>query len=91
MDEGQSRVMDFYMDRILGGDIVVEQNVYVIDVSKLCGSLLWQTGAHHRKNEWTGAEKDPTFKEGAIANAKAFWDEMMKSNEKFETELKLQW
>ncbi len=196
MDEGQARVMNFYMDRVLGGDIIVEQNIHVIDVgnwmlgahpmkasgtggrtswagtkyntgdaydhfvvtywypnnvhvsfssnqltpaySDLCvrcfghegcadlhyGGLVRITG----KNEWMGAEKDPTFKEGAISNAKAFaesirtgkllnngdqavesnltailgrtaayreqtvtWDEMMKSNEKFEAELKLQW
>jgi myo-inositol 2-dehydrogenase / D-chiro-inositol 1-dehydrogenase len=196
MDEGQARVMNFYMDRILGGDIIVEQNIHVIDVgnwflgahpvqasgtggrtdwsgtpyntgdaydhftvtywypnnvhasfssnqltpaySDLCvrcfghdgcadlhyGGLVRITG----KNEWMGTEKDPTFKEGAVSNAKAFvesirtgkllnnadqavesnltailgraaayqqqtvtWGELMKSNEKFEAELKLRW
>ena len=196
MDEGQARVMNFYMDRILGGDIIVEQNIHVIDVgnwmlgahptqasgtggrtdwtgtkyntgdaydhfavtywypndvhvsfssnqltpafSDLCVRCFGRDGCadlHYGglvcikgKNEWTGAEKDPTFKEGAVSNAKAFvesirtgkllnnadqavesnltailgrtaayrngtvtWDEMMKSNEKFEAELKLQW
>ncbi len=196
MDEGQARLMNFYMDRILGGDIIVEQNIHVIDVGNwligthpvqasgtggrtdwagtryntgdaydhfavtywypnnvhasfssnqltpayadLCVRCFGHDGCadlHYGgsvritgKNEWTGAEKDPTFKEGAISNAKAFvesirtgkllnnadtavesnltailgrtaayrqaavtWDELMKSNEKFEAELKLRW
>jgi len=196
MDSGEARVMNFYMDRVLGGDIIVEQNIHVIDVGN------WMLGAHPiqaagtggrtdwsgtpynagdaydhfavtywypnnvhvsfssnqltpafadlcvrcfgvdgcadlhyngliriaGKNAWMGAEKDPTFKEGAVSNVKAFvesiragkllnnaetavesnltailgrtaaykermvtWDEMMKSNEKFEAELKLRW
>ncbi|MGE5646206.1 MAG: Gfo/Idh/MocA family protein [Acidobacteriota bacterium] len=140
MDPGQGRVMNFYMDRVLGGDIIVEQNIHVIDManwflqghplkangtggrtdwtgtgydagdawdhfvvtfwypndvqasfssnqltnsfSDLCvrcfgikgaldshyGGLVRITG----DNAWLGAEKDDTFKGGAVANVKAF-------------------
>lgn len=142
MDSGESRILHFYMDRALGGDIIVEQNIHVIDVanwmlqghplkatgtggrtdwsktkynvgdaydhfavsfwypndvhasfssnqltnsfSDLCvrcfgvdgcadlhyGGLLRITG----KNPWNGPEKDPTFRDGAISNVKAFVD-----------------
>ena len=80
------------------------------------------------ENAWMGAEKDDTFRSGAIANVKAFveavrtgkpvnntdqavdsnltailgrmaayqqrlvtWDEMMRSDERLEAELKLRW
>jgi predicted dehydrogenase len=33
MDPGQARMLNFYMDRVLGGDIIVEQNIHVIDVA----------------------------------------------------------
>ena len=131
MDPGQAQVMNFYMDRTLGGDIIVEQNIHVIDVanwflsghpvkafgtggrtdwstqnyghsdawdhflvtfwyphqltrhfSALCvrcfgikgavdshyGGLVRITG----ENAWMGAEKDDTFRQGAINNVKAF-------------------
>ena len=140
MDSEQARVMNFYFDRVLGGDIIVEQNIHVIDVanwfldahpikacgtggrvdwsgteyntgdawdhfvvtywypndvqvsfssnqltrafSDLCvrcfgihgaldshyGGLVRITGA----NPWMGAEKDDTFRQGAINNVKAF-------------------
>jgi myo-inositol 2-dehydrogenase/D-chiro-inositol 1-dehydrogenase len=196
MDPGQARMLNFYMDRVLGGDIIVEQNIHVIDVanwflqghpvsahgtggrtdwsgtpyntgdaydhflvtfqypnnvqvdfssnqltnsfSDLCvrcfgvkgavdahyGGLVRITGG----SAWTGAEKDDTFRQGAINNVKAFiasihsgklvnnveqavesnltailgrtaayrngsvtWDELMKSDEKFEANLKLRW
>ena len=197
MDPGEQRILNFYMDRVLGGDIIVEQNIHVIDMAN------WYIGAHPLKatgtggrttdwkgtpwdagdaydhflvnywypgevhasfsshqlngafsdlcvrlvgikgtadthygglvrivgeNAWMGAEKDDTFRSGAIANVKAFieavrsgklvnnadqavesnltailgrmaayqqrlvtWDEMMRSNEKLEAELKLRW
>lgn len=196
MDPGQARMLNFYMDRVLGGDIIVEQNIHVIDVanwflgahpisatgtggrtdwsgtkydtgdaydhfvvtyqypngvpadfssnqltnsySDLCvrcfgikGSLDSHYGGLVRitgENAWMGAEKDDTFKQGAINNVKAFiesihagkplnnaeqavesnltailgrtaayrkgtvtWDELMKSDEKFEANLKLRW
>ena len=33
MDAGQRRMSNFYMDKVLGGDIIVEQNIHVIDVA----------------------------------------------------------
>ena len=196
MDPGQARMLNFYMDRVLGGDIIVEQNIHVIDVanwflgshpvsaygsggrtdwsgtkydtgdaydhflvsyqypngvqadfssnqltnsfSDLCvrcfgikgavdshyGGLVRITG----ENVWMGAENDDTFRQGAINNVKAFidsihtgkylnnaeqavesnltailgrtaaytnrtvtWDEMLRSEEKFEANLKLRW
>ncbi len=196
MDPGQGRILNFYMDRVLGGDIIVEQNIHVIDVanwylqghpvrafgtggrtdwkgtgydagdawdhflvtfwypngvqadfssnqltnsfSDLCVRVFGINGAvdsHYGglvritgDNAWMGAEKDDTFRQGAINNVKAFvesirtgkplnnaeqavesnltailgrmaayqgrmvtWDEMMKSTEKYEANLKLQW
>jgi predicted dehydrogenase len=196
MDPGEARVKNFYMDRVLGGDIIVEQNIHVIDVGNwmLNGHPIKAVGTGGRtnwagtpynagdaydhfsvtywypndvhvtfssnqitraftdlcvrcfgidgcadlhyngslsiagKNPWKGPEKDPTFKEGAVSNVKAFvesirqgkylnntetavesnmtailgrtaaykeqmvtWDEMSKSTEKFEAELKLSW
>ncbi len=197
MDGGQARLLNFYMDRVLGGDIIVEQNIHVIDManwflnghplkahgtggrtdwsgtpyatnndasdhfvvtfwypddvhasfssnqltnsfSDLCvrcfgikgaldshyGGLVRITG----ENAWNGAEKDDTFRQGAINNVKAFcesvrtgklvnnaetavesnltailgrmaayqqrvitWDEMMRSDERLEANLKLRW
>ena len=196
MDPGEARILNFYMDKVLGGDIIVEQNIHVIDVanwflqshpvaafgsggrtdwsgtpydagdaydhflvnfsypnnvqvdfssnqltnsfSDLCvrcfgikgavdshyGGLVRITG----ENAWMGAEKDDTFRQGAINNVKAFidsiqtgkllnnaeqavesnltailgrtaayqnrtvtWDEMMRSEEKLEANLRLRW
>jgi myo-inositol 2-dehydrogenase/D-chiro-inositol 1-dehydrogenase len=140
MDPGQARVMNFYMDRELGGDIIVEQNIHVIDVANwylnghplrahgtggrtdwsgtpfnagdaydhfqvtywypgdvhvdfssnqltnsfndLCIRMFGVKGAidsHYGglvhitgENKWMGAEKDDTFRQGAINNVKAF-------------------
>jgi predicted dehydrogenase len=140
MDPGQSRVLNFYMDKVLGGDIIVEQNIHVIDVanwflrghptmafgtggrgdwsgtrynagdafdhflvtfwypngvhcdfsshqitrhfSDLCVRCFGLAGAadtHYGglvritgENAWLGAEKDDTFRQGAINNVKAF-------------------
>jgi myo-inositol 2-dehydrogenase / D-chiro-inositol 1-dehydrogenase len=140
MDAEQRRMANFYMDKVLGGDIIVEQNIHVIDVanwllqghpvkaygsggradwrgtpfdagdawdhflvqyqypgnvqadfssnqltnsfSDLCvrvfgidgcadshyGGLIKITG----KTAWMGAEKDDTFKGGAVENVKLF-------------------
>ncbi len=196
MDPGQARILNFYMDRVLGGDIIVEQNIHVIDVanwflgahpvaahgaggrtdwsgtpyntgdaydhflatfqypngvqadfssnqltnsfSDLCvrcfgvkgamdahyGGLVRMTG----ENPWVGAQKDDTFRQGAINNVKAFiasirsgkplnnagqavesnltailgrtaayrnatvtWEELLRSEERFEANLKLRW
>lgn len=196
MDPGQARVLNFYMDRVLGGDIIVEQNIHVIDVanwmlqghpvkayggggradwrgtryeasdawdrfmvqfyysngvhadfssnqltnsfSDLCVRIFGVKGCadtHYNgllritgENAWAGGVKDDTFKGGAIENAKQFvasirngkpiynfepsvesnltailgrtaayrnrevtWDELMKSEEKWEANLKLRW
>jgi predicted dehydrogenase len=140
MDAGQRRMANFYMDKVLGGDIIVEQNIHVIDVanwllqghpvkaygsggrtdwrgtgfdagdawdhflvqyhyadsvhadfssnqltssfSDLCVRVFGIDGcadSHYGgsiritgKNAWVGAEKDDTFKGGAVENVKLF-------------------
>jgi myo-inositol 2-dehydrogenase/D-chiro-inositol 1-dehydrogenase len=54
MDPGQGRVMNFYMDRVLGGDIIVEQNIHVIDVTN------WLLQGHPLKAHGTGGRTDWT-------------------------------
>ena len=48
MDPGQQRVMNFYMDRVFGGDIIVEQNIHVIDMAN------WYLKGHPLKACGTG-------------------------------------
>ena len=57
MDPGQARVLNFYMDKILGGDIIVEQNIHVIDVANwyLRGHPLKAFGAGGR-TDWSGTD-----------------------------------
>ena len=142
MDPGQRRVMNFYMDSVFGGDIIVEQNIHVIDMAnwyleghplKACGTggrtdwtgtpyggsdaydhfviTFWypndvevsfsshQLTRHFSdlcvrcfgikgaadthygglvritgENAWHGADKDDTFRQGAINNVKTFID-----------------
>jgi len=140
-DPGRSRVANFYMDKVIGGDIIVEQNIHVIDVANWLlnahpvkasgtgGRANWSGTPYEKNNDaydhfaitfwypngvhasftshqlngrfsdlcvrvvgidgtadthyggsigivgktpWRGAEKDPTFNQGAIDNAKAF-------------------
>lgn len=52
MDPGQARIMNFYMDRVLGGDIIVEQNIHVIDVTN------WVLKGHPLKAHGTGGRTD---------------------------------
>ncbi len=52
MDPGQGRIMNFYMDRVLGGDIIVEQNIHVIDVTN------WLLQGHPLKAYGTGGRAD---------------------------------
>ncbi len=52
MDPGQAQVMNFYMDRTLGGDIIVEQNIHVIDVAN------WFLNGHPVKAFGTGGRTD---------------------------------
>lgn len=195
-DPGQQRIRNFYMDKVLGGDIIVEQNIHVLDMtnwflnarplkahgtggrtnwkgtaydagdawdhfvvtywypnevsvsfsshqltgaySDLCVRVFGIDGlldAHYGGSvriagakAWMGAEKDDTFRAGAIENVKKFvaavrdgkpinnaevstdsnltailgrtaaytektvtWDEMLRSTEKWEANLKLAW
>jgi len=52
MDPGEARILNFYMDRVLGGDIIVEQNIHVIDVAN------WFLQAHPLKAHGTGGRTD---------------------------------
>ncbi len=52
MDPGQTRTLNFYMDRVLGGDIIVEQNIHVIDVAN------WLLGGHPLRAHGTGGRTD---------------------------------
>ena len=52
MDPGQRRTLNFYMDRVLGGDIIVEQNIHVIDVAN------WFLQGHPTKATGTGGRAD---------------------------------
>ncbi|HVN06934.1 MAG TPA: Gfo/Idh/MocA family oxidoreductase [Bryobacteraceae bacterium] len=59
MDPGEARILNFYMDRVLGGDIIVEQNIHVIDVAN------WFLGGHPLsahgmggRTDWSGTPYD---------------------------------
>src|SRR6185369_11315785 len=54
MDPGQQQVMNFYMDKALGGDIIVEQNIHVIDMAN------WYIGAHPTQASGTGGRTNWT-------------------------------
>lgn len=139
-DPGKTRMSAFYMDKVLGGDIIVEQNIHTLDLvnflldarpTKAFGTggrtdwkgTKWEPGdawdhflvtlwypndvqvqfssnqltssyndicvrcfgikgcvdAHYGglvriagENAWKGSDKDDTFRQGAINNAKAF-------------------
>jgi predicted dehydrogenase len=65
MDPGQARVLNFYMDRVLGGDIIVEQNIHVIDVAN------WYLQSHPVKAFGTGGRTDWS---GTAYDAGDAWD-----------------
>jgi len=65
MDPEQARVMNFYFDRVLGGDIIVEQNIHVIDVAN------WFLGSHPTKACGAGGRTDWTDTEYNTGDA---WD-----------------
>jgi len=48
MDAGQKRIVNWIGDRVLSGDIIVEQNIHVIDVAN------WFLGGHPVKASGTG-------------------------------------
>ena len=55
MDPGQKRIVNWLGDRVISGDIIVEQNVHVLDMANwyLGGHPLKATGAGGRTN-WAG-------------------------------------
>ncbi len=52
MDPGEQRLVNFYMDKVIGGDIIVEQNIHVIDVAN------WLMDGHPVKATGTGGRAD---------------------------------
>lgn len=59
MDPGQRQVLNHYMDKVLGGDIIVEQNIHVIDIANwfLKGHPLQASGTGGR-TDWSGTPYD---------------------------------
>jgi myo-inositol 2-dehydrogenase/D-chiro-inositol 1-dehydrogenase len=68
MDPGQRRIMNFYMDRVLGGDIIVEQNIHVIDMAN------WYLQGHPVKASGTGGRTDWS---GTPYDAGDAWDHFL--------------
>jgi predicted dehydrogenase len=48
MDPGHKRIANWFGDRVISGDIIVEQNIHVIDMAN------WYLGAHPLKANGTG-------------------------------------
>ena len=65
MDPEQARLFNFYMDRTLGGDIIVEQNIHVIDVAN------WLLQGHPLRANGTGGRTDWS---GTKYNTGDAWD-----------------
>jgi myo-inositol 2-dehydrogenase/D-chiro-inositol 1-dehydrogenase len=59
MDPGQKRIVNWLGDRVLSGDIIVEQNVHVLDMANwfLGGHPLRATGTGGR-TDWSGTKSD---------------------------------
>ena len=59
MDPGERRLLNFFTDKVLSGDIIVEQNIHVIDVANwlLQGHPLKATGTGGR-TDWSGTPYD---------------------------------
>jgi predicted dehydrogenase len=59
MEPGQRKMLNWFGDRVLSGDIIVEQNIHVIDVANwfLQGHPLKAHGWGGR-TDWTGTEND---------------------------------
>lgn len=59
-DAGKTRLMTFYMDKVLGGDIIVEQNIHTLDVVNwfLNGHPIQAFGTGGR-TDWRGTKWDP--------------------------------
>lgn len=59
MDPGQRRMVNWFGDRVLSGDIIVEQNIHVIDIANwfLQGHPLKANGTGGR-TDWTGTPNE---------------------------------
>jgi predicted dehydrogenase len=59
MDPGQKRIVNWLSDRVISGDIIVEQNVHVLDMANwYLGGHPWKaTGAGGRVS-WAGTKSD---------------------------------
>ena len=59
MDPGERRLLNFFTDKAISGDIIVEQNIHVIDVANwlLQGHPLKATGTGGR-TDWSGTPYD---------------------------------
>ncbi len=68
MDPELARMSNIYMDRVLGGDIIVEQNIHVIDVAN------WFLQSHPTKAFGTGGRTDWT---GTQYNCGDAWDHFL--------------
>ncbi len=68
MDPGQRRIANFYMDKVLGGDIIVEQNIHVIDVAN------WYLQGHPNEAYGSGGRTDWT---GTGYDAGDAWDHFL--------------
>ena len=52
MEEGQKRILNWFGDRVISGDIIVEQNIHVIDMAN------WYLQAHPLRANGTGGRTD---------------------------------
>ena len=52
MDAGQKRIVNWFGDRVISGDIIVEQNIHVIDMAN------WYLGSHPLKANGAGGRTD---------------------------------
>ena len=59
MDPGERRLLNFFTDKAISGDVIVEQNIHVIDVANwlLQGHPLKATGTGGR-TDWSGTPYD---------------------------------
>jgi predicted dehydrogenase len=68
MEPGLARMTNIYADRVLGGDIIVEQNIHVIDVAN------WFLNAHPLKAFGAGGRTDWSGTQYQSGNA---WDHFL--------------
>lgn len=65
MDPGQQRMVNWIGDRVISGDIIVEQNIHVIDMAN------WYLAGHPLKANGTGGRSDWS---GTESNTGDAWD-----------------